>query len=100
MPAYSARIVDAELQELLASAGAVVIEGPKACSKTMTASQQAASRVLLDVDQSARQVLAVDPGLLLEGARPRLSMNGRWLQSSGIRCAELATPPVSLASSC
>lgn len=72
MPDYSARIVDAELQELLASAGAVVIEGPKACGKTMTASQQAASRVLLDIDQSARQVLAVDPGLLLEGARPRL----------------------------
>jgi predicted AAA+ superfamily ATPase len=64
--------VDAELLELLASAGAVVIEGPKACGKTMTASRQAASRVLLDIDQSARQVLAVDPGLLLEGARPRL----------------------------
>ena len=64
--------MDAELQELLASSGAVVIEGPKACGKTMTASQQAASRVLLDIDQSARQVLAVDPGLLLEGARPRL----------------------------
>ena len=72
MPAYSPRIVDAELRELLASAGAVVIEGPKACGKTMTASQQAASRVLLDVDQAARQVLAVDPGLLLEGAKPRL----------------------------
>ena len=72
MPAYSPRIVDAELLELLASAGAVVIEGPKACGKTMTASQLAASRVLLDLDQSARQVLAVDPGLLLEGARPRL----------------------------
>jgi len=54
----------------LASAGAVVIEGPKACGKTMTASQQAASRVLLDIDQAARQVLAVDPALLLEGARP------------------------------
>jgi len=64
--------VDAELQELLASACAVVIEGPKACGKTMTASHHAASRVLLDVDQSARQVLAVDLGLLLEGARPRL----------------------------
>lgn len=58
MPAYSARIVDAELQELLASAGAVLIEGPKACGKTMTASQQAASRVLLDVDQSARPAAA------------------------------------------
>jgi predicted AAA+ superfamily ATPase len=64
--------LDAELRELLASAGAVVIEGPKACGKTTTASQQAASHVLLDIDLSARQVLAVDPGLLLEGARPRL----------------------------
>jgi len=72
MPAYSPRIVDAELRELLGSAGAVVIEGPKACGKTMTASQQAASRVLLDIDQAARQVLAVEPALLLEGARPRL----------------------------
>jgi len=70
--AYSPRIVDAELRELLGSAGAVVIEGPKACGKTMTASQQAASRVLLDIDQAARQALAVEPALVLEGARPRL----------------------------
>jgi len=72
VPAYSPRIVDAELRELLGSAGAVVIEGPKACGKTMTASQQAASRVLLDIDQAARQALAVEPALVLEGARPRL----------------------------
>lgn len=72
MPAYSPRIVDVELRELLGSAGAVVIEGPKACGKTMTASQQAASQVLLDTDQAARQVLAVEPALVLEGARPRL----------------------------
>ncbi|MCP9943020.1 ATP-binding protein [Cyanobium sp. ATX 6E8] len=38
----------------------------------MTASQQAASSVLLDIDQAARQVLAVEPRLVLEGARPRL----------------------------
>jgi hypothetical protein len=31
-----------------------------------------ACRVLLDIDQAARQVLAVEPALLLEGARPRL----------------------------
>jgi len=49
-----------------------VIEGPKACGKTMTASQQAASRVLLDIDQAARHALAVEPALVLEGARPRL----------------------------
>ncbi len=72
MPAYSPRIVDGELRELLGSAGAVEIEGPKACGKTMTASQQAASQMLLDIDQAARQVLAVEPALLLEGARPRL----------------------------
>ena len=57
MPPYTPRVVDAELNELLGSAGAVVIEGPKACGKTMTASQQA---------------LAVEPALVLEGAKPRL----------------------------
>ena len=72
MPPYTPRVVDAELNELLGSAGAVGIEGPKACGKTMTASQQAASAVLLDIDQSARQALAVEPALVLEGARPRL----------------------------
>jgi hypothetical protein len=50
----------------------VVIEGSMACGKTMTTSQQAASWVLLDIDQAARHVLAVEPALLLEGARPRL----------------------------
>ena len=50
MPPYTPRVVDAELNELLGSAGAVVIEGPKACGRTMTASQQAASAVLLDID--------------------------------------------------
>ena len=72
MQGYRPRIVDAELRELLASAGAVMIEGPKACGKTMTASQQAASRVLLDIDEAARQALAVEPALVLEGTRPRL----------------------------
>ncbi|MFM8525804.1 MAG: ATP-binding protein [Cyanobacteriota bacterium] len=72
MPAYVPRIVDAELRELLGSAGAVVIEGPKACGKTMTATQQAESRVLLDIDPAARQARAVEPALVLQGARPRL----------------------------
>ena len=72
MPPYSPRIVDRELAELLEAAGAVVIEGAKACGKTMTATQQAASLVLLDVDPAAQQALAVEPALLLEGPRPRL----------------------------
>jgi predicted AAA+ superfamily ATPase len=69
---YFPRIVDAELADLLAANGAVVIEGPKACGKTETARQQAHSEVLLDVDVNAQQAAAVDPSLILPGERPRL----------------------------
>jgi predicted AAA+ superfamily ATPase len=69
---YRPRIADAELRACLGSAGAVVIEGPKACGKTRLAQQLAASTVLLDVDTGARQALAVDPALVLAGPRPRL----------------------------
>lgn len=70
--AYTPRIVDDELHRRLSAAGAVVIEGPKACGKTETARQVAASSVLLDVDPTARQALAVDPGLVIAGDTPRL----------------------------
>ena len=63
---YRPRVVDSELRECLVSAGAVVIEGPKACGKTRMAQQFAASSVLLDVDQEARRALAVDPALVLQ----------------------------------
>ncbi len=72
MVGYRARIVDRELSTRLASMGAVIIEGPKACGKTATARQISASEVLLDVDTSARDAIAVDPRLVLEGAVPRL----------------------------
>ena len=72
MDGYAPRIVDAELKDRLASSGAVLIEGPKACGKTATARQVAASQVLLDVDRQAREAIAVDPMLVLEGAVPRL----------------------------
>jgi hypothetical protein len=65
-------VVDSELAELLRATGAVLIEGPKACGKTETARHAAASEVLLDVDEAARQAVAVDPALVLEGATPRL----------------------------
>lgn len=70
--AYLPRIVDAELEVRLAAAGAVVIEGPKACGKTETARRRAASAVLLDIDENARRAAAVDPSLVLEGPTPRL----------------------------
>jgi uncharacterized protein len=69
---YLPRTADCELRACLAASGAVVIEGPKACGKTRMAQQVAASTVLLDVDIAARQALAVDPALVLAGARPRL----------------------------
>jgi len=70
--AYASRIVDDELADRLASAGAVVIDGPKACGKTETARRQAASEVLLDIDTGAQQAATVDPGLVLPGDHPRL----------------------------
>lgn len=69
---YLPRIVDSELAELLAAHGAVVIEGPKACGKTETARRQAASEVLLDLDESAQQAASIAPELVLAGASPRL----------------------------
>ena len=69
---YRARIADRELERRLDANGAVVIEGVKACGKTATARQVAASEVLLDSDENARRALAVDPALVLEGAVPRL----------------------------
>lgn len=50
----------------------MVIEGAKACGKTATARQTAASEILLDVDMEAREAVAVNPQLVLEGATPRL----------------------------
>ncbi len=69
---YQPRIVDQELVARLGAVGAVVIEGPRACGKTATARQIAASEVLLDVDGNARQAIAVDPALVLDGPTPRL----------------------------
>ena len=72
MARYRARLADHELRQRLGAAGAVVIEGPKACGKTATARRAAASEVLLDVDANARRAVAIDPALVLAGAAPRL----------------------------
>jgi predicted AAA+ superfamily ATPase len=69
---YRPRVIDAELKRALCGAGAVVVEGAKACGKTTTALQQAASAVRLDRDTAARQAGAADPNLLLTGQAPHL----------------------------
>lgn len=70
--AYRERLIDREVETALSALGAVVVEGPKACGKTETSRQQAASEVLLDVDVEAKRVAELDPRLVLDGARPRL----------------------------
>ena len=72
VPDYVPRLADHELARRLASAGAVVIEGPRVCGKTTTARQAASSEVLMDADPSVAEAMAVDPRLVLEGSTPRL----------------------------
>jgi predicted AAA+ superfamily ATPase len=79
---YRARVVDAELAHLIGARRAVLIEGPRACGKTETARQLAASEVLLDVDANARDAAALDPALILTGATPRLI--DEWQLEPGI----------------
>lgn len=79
---YTPRVVDDELRSRLAAMGAVVIEGPKFCGKTVTARQVAKSEVLLDLDLDARQAAAVDPTLILDGPTPRLF--DEWQVEPGI----------------
>lgn len=71
---YRKRIADDMLRQKLESMGAVLIEGAKACGKTTTAAQQAASVLHMDDPRYAAQNLQMadtDPALLLAGATPR-----------------------------
>lgn len=69
---YRVRVVDGELGRRLASSGAVVIGGMKACGKTETGRQHCASEVLFDVDDNAREAAVLAPSRVLEGETPRL----------------------------
>lgn len=69
---YTPRLADGWVRESLQTAGAVLIEGPKACGKTATARELAASEVLLDVDDEMRAAAELDPGLVIAGETPRL----------------------------
>ena len=73
--AYLQRMVDGLLTELLESSGAVLIEGPKWCGKTTTATQQAASVLRLQNPDTREAYIATaktKPSLLLKGETPRL----------------------------
>lgn len=72
---YRARIVDAELELQLESAGIVLIEGAKWCGKTTTAEQHARSVIYMDDPKridAYRRAAELEPAQLLEGEKPRL----------------------------
>ncbi len=72
MTSYLPRIVDNDLTERLSSAGAVVVEGPKATGKTATAQQVATSTARVDTDPEVQRAIEIDPSLILDGPVPRL----------------------------
>lgn len=71
MRPYRRRIVDAELDELLAGLPAISLEGPKGVGKTATALRRATTERRLD-DPRVAEVLAADPSRVVIGEPPIL----------------------------
>lgn len=72
---YLKRIIDSRLDMNLRSFGAVLIEGPKWCGKTRTATEQSNSQIFMqDPDERKKNVFLVEnkPSKILEGDTPRL----------------------------
>jgi len=69
---YRSRIAEAVAAQVLSTARALLIEGPKGCGKTWLAKHFARSEVLLEQDPGALALAQAEPGRLLEGATPRL----------------------------
>ncbi|MGH3544693.1 MAG: ATP-binding protein, partial [Mycobacteriales bacterium] len=72
MADYLCRVADRELAQRLAAMGAVLIEGPKACGKTATASQVARTIFRLDEDANTRSAITLNPDALFQQPPPIL----------------------------
>lgn len=72
MKAYHPRLIDTTLARALRTFGAVILEGPRAIGKTTTALQHAKSSVRLDASPNYVMLAETSPGMVLEGAAPRL----------------------------
>jgi predicted AAA+ superfamily ATPase len=81
IPDYQRRIVDDELDDLLAELSAVSIEGPKGVGKTATALERAGSVHQLD-DEGQRQVIQADPTRLTRSTEPILIDEWQRMPSS------------------
>lgn len=71
MTGYQRRVVDDELDELLAGLSAVSLEGPKGVGKTATAQKRAQTTFRLD-DPAALDVVRGAPSRLVQGPEPIL----------------------------
>lgn len=72
MADYRPRAVDDELARRLETIGAVLIEGPKACGKTATATQVAKTIFRFDEDEAARIAVQLAPERLFDNPTPIL----------------------------
>jgi predicted AAA+ superfamily ATPase len=69
---YIKRISDLELQRKLNASGALLIRGMKACGKTKSAKELAASTISFDQNEQVPLLMETAPHRLLLGATPRL----------------------------
>lgn len=76
MEKYLPRVADGELATRMRSIGGVLIEGPKACGKTATASQRAATVFDMDRDATARASIELNPDFLF--GRPTPILFDEW----------------------
>lgn len=70
-PAYRPRIVDAELERLIAGLPAIALEGAKGVGKTSTASRRATTILRLD-EEGPRTIVAADPSRVAREPPPVL----------------------------
>lgn len=72
---YLPRLIDKQVIQYLSAFGAICIEGPKWCGKTMTSQHHCASSFFVSSPSgnfSNRQLAQMDPSLILSGKTPRL----------------------------
>ena len=84
---YRHRVIDSQLDQLLAHVAAIAIEGPKGVGKTETASRRASTVMQLDSAQDAAAI-AADP-TFTSFETPCSSTSDKNSLNPGIRCAVL-----------
>lgn len=72
---YRERLIDKKVEHLLNVFGAISIEGPKWCGKTMTSSRHAKSEIFIADSENNfqnRKIAQIKPSRILDGDNPRL----------------------------